>query len=298
MKKTVSFISVNYNGIAQTSDFIRSVQANVHSCPYEIIIVDNGSRNDEAAALKLQFPCIKTIRSAENLGFAGGNNLALEYAVGDYLFFINNDTEILEDHIDLLCKALEEHPDAGMVCPKICFFSDKSIIQYAGYTPMKGFRMKNEMLGYGKKDDGSFDRAGFTAFPHGAAMLIRREAITQVGPMPEMYFLYYEELDWALMFSRKGWKIYFEPSCTIYHKDSLTTRRHGPVFTYYMTRSRLIFAQRNLEGFQRVLSILFTRYVASFKHLIVNLMHGRLDSASAILRANRDFIRMKMEDKI
>ena len=298
MKKTVSFISVNYNGIAQTSDFIRSVQANVHSCPYEIIIVDNGSRNDEAAALKLQFPCIKTIRSAENLGFAGGNNLALEYAVGDYLFFINNDTEILEDHIDLLCKALEEHPDAGMVCPKICFFSDKSIIQYAGYTPMKGFRMKNEMLGYGKKDDGSFDRAVFTAFPHGAAMLIRREAITQVGPMPEMYFLYYEELDWALMFSRKGWKIYFEPSCTIYHKDSLTTRRHSPVFTYYMTRSRLIFAQRNLEGFQRVLSILFTRYVASFKHLIVNLMQGRLDSASAILRANRDFIRMKMEDKI
>ena len=298
MKKRVSFISVNYNGIAQTSDFIKSVQANVHSCPYEIIIVDNGSRNDEAAALKLQFPCIKTIRSAENLGFAGGNNLALEYAVGDYLFFINNDTEILEDHIDLLCKALEEHPDAGMVCPKICFFSDKSIIQYAGYTPMKGFRMKNEMLGYGEKDDGSFDRAGFTAFPHGAAMLIRREAITQVGPMPEMYFLYYEELDWALMFSRKGWKIYFEPSCTIYHKDSLTTRRHGPVFTYYMTRSRLIFAQRNLEGFQRVLSILFTRYVASFKHLIVNLMHGRLDSASAILRANRDFIRMKMEDKI
>ena len=281
MKKTVSFISVNYNGIAQTSDFIRSVQANVHSCPYEIIIVDNGSRNDEAAALKLQFPCIKTIRSAENLGFAGGN-----------------DIEILEDHIDLLCKALEEHPDAGMVCPKICFFSDKSIIQYAGYTPMKGFRMKNEMLGYGKKDDGSFDRAGFTAFPHGAAMLIRREAITQVGPMPEVYFLYYEELDWALMFSRKGWIIYFEPSCTIYHKDSLTTRRHGPVFTYYMTRSRLIFAQRNLEGFQRVLSILFTRYVASFKHLIVNLMQGRLDSASAIVRAHRDFIRMKMEDNI
>ena len=88
MKKRVSFISVNYNGIAQTSDFIRSVQANVHSCPYEIIIVDNGSRNDEAAALKLLFPSIKTIRSAENLGFAGGNNLALEYAVGDYLFFI------------------------------------------------------------------------------------------------------------------------------------------------------------------------------------------------------------------
>lgn len=298
MKKRVSFISVNYNGIAQTSDFIRSVQANVHSCPYEIIIVDNGSRNDEAAALKLQFPCIKTIRSAENLGFAGGNNLALEYAVGDYLFFINNDTEILEDHIDLLCKALEEHPDAGMVCPKICFFSDKSIIQYAGYTPMKGFRMKNEMLGYGKKDDGSFDRAGFTAFPHGAAMLIRREAITQVGPMPEVYFLYYEELDWAMMFLRKGWKIYFEPSCTIYHKDSMTTKRFGPVFTYYMTRSRLIYAWRNLSGAERWMSIMFTRYVASAKSFIINLLHGRFDSAKAVVKANADYIKMKKQGKI
>lgn len=298
MNKSISFISVNYNGLAQTCDFIKSVQANVHSCAYEIIIVDNGSVNDEAAALKLRFPDIKTIRSEVNLGFAGGNNLALDAAVGDYLFFINNDTEILEDHLDLLCKALEEHPEAGMVCPKICFFSDKSIIQYAGYTPMKGFRMKNEMLGYGKKDDGTFDKAGFTAFPHGAAMLVRREALRDAGPMPQMYFLYYEELDWALMFSRKGWKVYFEPSCTIYHKDSLTTRRHGPVFTYYMTRSRLIFARRNLEGSQRKLSILFTRYIASAKCFIVNLLHGRLDSAAAVLRANRDFIRMNKEGKI
>lgn len=298
MNNSVSFISVNYNGLEQTSDMIRSIIRNVQSCQWEIIIVDNGSRENEAELLKKEFPQIKAVRSEVNLGFAGGNNLALEHASGDFLFFINNDTEILEDNVDKLCKALEDNPEAGIVCPKICFFSDKSIIQYAGYTPMEGFRMKNGMVGYGQKDDGSFDKGGFTAFPHGAAMMVRREALEQTGPMPEIYFLYYEELDWALMFARKGWKVYFEPSCTIYHKDSMTTRRFGPVFTYYMTRSRLIFAERNLEGAQRRKSILFTRYVASFKNFVVNILHGRFDSASAVLRANRDFIKMKREGKI
>ena len=146
MDKMISIISVNYNGLKQTSEMIRSIMQNVHSCPFEIIIVDNGSRNDEARQLKENFPQIKAIRSEENLGFAGGNNLALAHADGDWLFFINNDTEILQDNVDNLCKALEDNPQAGIVCPKICFFSDKSIIQYAGYTPMKGFRMKNGMV--------------------------------------------------------------------------------------------------------------------------------------------------------
>ncbi|MGN1211494.1 MAG: glycosyltransferase family 2 protein [Candidatus Cryptobacteroides sp.] len=294
----VSFITVNYNGLQQTEEMIRSVMANVHSCPWEMIVVDNGSRENEAKILQKEFPMIKAVRSEVNLGFAGGNNIALEHACGDFLFFINNDTEILDDSLQKLCKALEENPEAGIVCPKICFWSDRKIIQYAGYTPMRGFRMKNGMVGYGEKDDGRFDKAGFTAFPHGAAMMVRRKALEDVGPMPEIYFLYYEELDWGLMFSRKGWKTFYEPSCTIYHKDSMTTRRHGPVFTYYMTRSRLIFASRNLEGCQRRMSILFTRYVASPKSMIVNILHGRFDSAKAVVKANWDFIRMKREGKV
>ncbi|MGN1210493.1 MAG: glycosyltransferase family 2 protein [Candidatus Cryptobacteroides sp.] len=298
MNKLVSFISVDFNGYAQTADMIRSIMLNVRSCRWEIIIVDNGSREDETRMIKKEFPQVITVRSNENLGFAGGNNLALEHAHGDYLFFINNDTEILQDNVHKLCKALEENPQAGMVCPKICFFSDKSVIQYAGYTPMRGIRMRNDMIGYGRKDDGSFDKPGFTAFPHGAAMMVRREALEDVGPMPEMYFLYYEELDWAMMFQRKGWKIYFEPSCTIYHKDSMTTKRHGPVFTYYMTRSRLIFAYRNLGGIQKWMSIMFTRYVASAKCLITNILHGRSESARAVFRANRDFRKMKREGRI
>ena len=199
----VSFISVNYNGLELTRKMIQSIIANVKSCDFEIVIVDNGSASNEAEVLQKEFPQVISIRSEQNLGFAGGNNLALKEATGDLLFFINNDTEILEDNIDKLCKVMEDEPAVGIVSPKVCFYSDKSVIQYAGYTPMRGFRMKNEMVGYGKKDDGTFDRPGLTAFPHGAAMMVRRKALEEVGPMPELYFLYYEELDWAMMFLHK-----------------------------------------------------------------------------------------------
>lgn len=294
----VSIISVNYNGLELSSRMIESLMENIHSVPYEIIVVDNGSKEDEASILQQRFPQIKAIRSEKNLGFAGGNNLALPYAQGDYLFFLNNDTEILSDNLDSLCRVFDEHPDVGLVCPKICFFFDKSIIQYAGYTPMRGFRMKNEMIGYGCKDDVSFDQEGYTAFAHGAAMMASRKALEEVGPMPEVYFLYYEELDWCKRFERKGWRIYYQPRCTIYHKDSMTTRRHGPVFTYYMTRSRLIFASRNISGAQRTFSILFTRYIASFKSILLNLIHGRSDSAKAVIKANRDFRQLKKEGRL
>lgn len=294
----VSFISVNYNGLELTKKMISSIITNVRSCDFEIIVVDNGSATNEAEVLQKEFPQIISIRSEQNLGFAGGNNLALDKANGDLLFFINNDTEILEDNIVKLCKVMEKEPAVGIVSPKICFYSDKSVIQYAGYTPMHGFRMKNEMTGYGKRDDGSFDKPGLTAFPHGAAMMVRREALEEVGPMPELYFLYYEELDWAMMFLQKGWLIYFEPACTIYHKDSMTTKRHGPVFTYYMTRSRLIFASRNLKGSQRRKAILFTRYISSSKSWVINMLHGRFKSAGAVIRANADFIRMKRRGEV
>lgn len=298
MDKLVTFISVNYNGLDTTREMILSVLDKIHSCKWEMVVVDNGSEKDEASLLRVEFPQIKFIRSEENLGFAGGNNLALPHANGDFLFFINNDTEFLDDNVDKLCQALDTHPEAGMVCPKIRFYFDKDVIQYAGYTPMHGFRMRNDMIGWGQKDDGSFDKPGFTSFPNGAAMMVRRKALEDAGPVPEMYFLYYEELDWANTFARKNWKIYFEPACVIYHKDSMTTRRHGPVFSYYMTRSRLIYAWRNLSGRERVLSILFTRFVATPKAFLLNLLHGRFDSAKSVIKANADFIRMIKEGKI
>ncbi len=288
----VSFITVDFNGFEATCALLRSLQEHISSCKWEVIVVDNASKTDEAARIKELFPWAVTIRSERNLGFAGGNNLGIREAKGDFLFFVNNDTEFFSDGVDSLCKVFEQYPDCGMVCPKVKFFNDKRLIQYAGYTPMKQVRMRNDMVGYGQVDDGSFDTPAATSFPHGAAMMVSRKALDDVGLMPECYFLYYEELDWGSHFIENGWAIRYEPACTIYHKDSLTTGADSPLKTFYMYRGRQIFAYRNFKGLSRIGSIAFTRLFAVPKKAITGLLHGKPDIAKAAFRANRDFIRM------
>ncbi len=288
----VSFITVDFNGFEATCALLRSLQEHISSCKWEVIVVDNASKTDEAARIKELFPWAVTIRSESNLGFAGGNNLGIREAKGDFLFFVNNDTEFFSDGVDNLCKVFEHHPDCGMVCPKVKFFNDRRLIQYAGYTPMKQVRMRNDMVGYGQVDNGSFDTPAVTSFPHGAAMMVSRKALDSVGLMPECYFLYYEELDWGSHFIENGWTIRYEPTCTIYHKDSLTTGADSPLKTFYMYRGRQIFAYRNFKGLNRIGSIVFTRLFAVPKKAITGLLHGKPAIAKAAFKANLDFIRM------
>ena len=289
----VSFITVDYNGLEVTCALLESLKKHVCNSSWEAIVVDNGSKENEAAAIAQRYPWAKTIRSEKNLGFAGGNNLGIKEAQGDCLFFVNNDTEIFEDKLESLTNVFAEHPQTGMVCPKICFFDSPGTIQYAGYTPMRGIRMKNEMIGYGKTDDGNFDTPSSTAFPHGAAMMVSRSALEKVGPMPECYFLYYEELDWGEMFRRAGFEIRYQPTMTVFHKDSVTTGRRSPLSDYYMLRGRQIFAERNLKGLQRAGALLFTRWVAVPKRAAAALLSGRKANFKALFKANRDFKKMK-----
>ena len=291
-KPLISLITVNYNGLDLTCALLESLKANV-SEDIETIVVDNGSKNDEAEEIRKRYPEVNAIRSERNLGFAGGNNLGAEAATGDYLFFINNDTEILDNNILALTDAFTRNPEAGIVCPKIRFWDGERRIQFAGYTPMKGIAMKNDLVGFNCIDDGTFDKAAESPFAHGAAMMVSRKAFEDVGPMPECYFLYFEELDWSNMFTRKGWKILYEPSFTVFHKESATTGRESPLRSYYMQRNRQLFARRNYSGAMRLMVILYARYLSGGKRILKALKDGRTDLVKAIIKGNIDFLKIK-----
>ena len=196
MKPDISVITVNYNGLELTAAMIASLRQYV-STPIETIVVDNGSLRDEAHLLAERFPVIVAIRSERNLGFAGGNNLGLRAARGRYLLLLNNDTEVGDDSLHYLCYALENHPRWGAVSPKIRFADPPRPIQFAGYTPLSKITLRNGLVGFNREDDGSYDTPHETPYAHGAAMMVRRETIEQAGEMPELYFLYYEEIDWS-----------------------------------------------------------------------------------------------------
>lgn len=282
----LSIITVNYNGLNDTCALIDSITFNEDM---EVIVVDNGSKENEAGILQEQYPNIKVIRSDKNLGFAGGNNLGIKAAKGKYLFLINNDTFFEKFNPETLIKRLDFSPKIGMVCPKIRFAWDNSPIQYVGYTPLSPITIRNKAIGFGEEDKGQYDTPYQTPYAHGAAMMLKREIIDKVGLMPECYFLYYEELDWSMMITRAGYEIWYDPACTIYHKESQSTGQNSPLRTYYITRNRLMLVKRNFTGLKKYLAYGYIQMIVATRDIIKYLIKGRMDLLKATTQGLRDF---------
>ena len=239
MEPLVSIITINYNESDVTLDLLHSIRKLSYS-NYEVIVVDNASPNDNPDRIKENFPEVNLIKSQENLGFAGGNNLGVKQAKGEYLLFINNDTIVPTDFIQPLVETLQNDDKIGMVSPKIKFHWDPTLIQYAGYTPMNKWTIRNNSIGYHQKDNGDFDEPKETQSIHGAAMMVPKSVVEEVGMMTEIYFLYYEEHDWAEMVKRAGFKIFYQPKSYILHKESISTGKFSPLKTYYISRNRIL----------------------------------------------------------
>ena len=259
----------------------------------EVIVVDNASKQDEASIIQKQFPQVKVIRSEKNVGFAGGNNLGIKKSKGKYLFLINNDTIFKEFNVDSLINRLESSPNIGIVCPKIRFTWGTKPIQYTGYTPLSKITVRNQAIGYCEEDKGQYDAPHPTPYAHGAAMLTKREAIEKVGLMPEDYFLYYEEIDWSMMFTRAGYKIWYDPDCTIYHKESQSTGQNSPLRTYYITRNRLLLVKRNWHGIYKHLAYCYLTVIVASRDLLKYTIKGKTDLFKAVILGLYDFAMAK-----
>ena len=282
----LSIITVNYNGLNDTCALIDSIPFNEDM---EVIVVDNGSKDNEASILQTRYSHIKAFRSDQNLGFAGGNNLGIKAAKGKYLYLINNDTVFKGFNPQVLIKRLESSQIIGMVCPKIRFAWGNHPIQFAGYTPLSPITVRNRALGFGEEDNGQHDTPHQTPYAHGAAMMLKREVIDKVGLMPECYFLYYEELDWSMMITRAGYDIWYEPASTIYHKESQTTGQNSPLRTYYITRNRLLLVKRNFDGIRKFLAYAYLQVVVATRDIFKYLVKGRKDLLKATLKGLQDF---------
>lgn len=299
MNIELSIITVNYNGLKDTCALIDTIPFDEYSL--EVIVVDNASKEDEASVIAERYPQVKVIRSEKNLGFAGGNNLGIKAAQGKYLFFINNDTVLFRGEkqevrdkkiLQPLIDRLESSDTIGMVCPKIRFAWDDSPIQFAGYTPLTTITMRNRSIGFGEKDKGQYDTPHSTPYAHGAAMMVKREAIERAGMMPEDYFLYYEELDWSMMIRRAGYDIWYEPACTIFHKESQTTGQNSPLRTYYITRNRLLFAQRNQQAMAKYITYLYLISIVAIRDILKYAFQRRWDLVRATIRGVVSLIKL------
>ncbi len=250
-----------------------------------MILIDNGSLSTPLNLVTEHFPETIYIRSEKNLGFAGGNNLGIAKASGDYLFFVNNDTEFTESLVDSLVTVLDSNPAIGIVSPKIMFFAKKDIIQYAGFTSMNFNTGRNRCIGQFECDKGQYDSSPHpTAYAHGAAMMVKREAIEKAGPMPENFFLYYEEMDWCESIRKCGYQIWIDPMALIYHKESISVGQNSLLKEYYMTRNRILFIRRNASAWQRTAFYIYFSLIVAPKNILKHLISGRPDMLKAFFK--------------
>lgn len=288
----LSIITVNYNGINDTLMMIESVLSNLTQ-EVEIIVVDNGSLNDESALLKEKYPFVKAIRSSRNLGFAGGNNLGYKHSIGKYILFLNNDTILKDDSLRFLIETLKSNPRVAGVSPKILYNDELGRIQYAGYTELSSITIRNKTIGNNEKDFGRYDKTVPTAYLHGAAMLLKREVIEEVGMMPECYFLYYEEMDWSAQMKKAGYELMYEPRSVVYHNESSSTGKGSPLKIYYMTRNRLLYAWRNSHGLKRIISLIYLALIATNKDIVKFAVGLKFDLVKATFMGSIDFFRLQ-----
>ncbi|MEM6802402.1 MAG: glycosyltransferase family 2 protein [Bacteroidota bacterium] len=284
MKAKVSIISVNYKQYAASHEFLTACRELSYP-ELEVILVDNESEEEKLVSLEKDFPEVIFLASSQNLGFAGGNNLGITKAKGDYFLFLNNDTLPRANLVENLLEGFGYQHDIGAVSPKILYLDPPGVIQFAGYTPINPFTGRNKTLGQGEKDQGQYDQAHIIPYAHGAAMMLRKEVIEKVGKMPEEFFLYYEELDWSVQIRNAGYHICFFPKASIYHHASLSTGQNSPLKTYYYYRNRILFMRRNSPTGARLIFLSYFFLILSPVKYLLFLLRGKTAHRKALLNA-------------
>jgi GT2 family glycosyltransferase len=145
--------------------------------------------------------------------------------------------------------------------------------------------MRSYGYGWGAKDKGQFDADSLTSFVHGAAMMLPVEVIRKVGMMAEIYFLYYEELDWGARIRAAGYELWYVHNSTVMHKESMSTGKLSPFKTYYMNRARLLYLRRNVNGLPFIIASVYQILVAIPKNAVSFLIKKQKSHFNAYMKA-------------
>lgn len=283
-KPLVSIMSVNFNQTQLTIELIESLKKVTYP-NIEIVIVDNGSERDNPDPIGEKFPEIKFLKTGKNLGFAGGNNFGLKFCTGEYIFFVNNDVLVEPGFLEPLVEHFKTHPKCGMASPRIVYHQPEGLLQYAGTTPINPYTVRNKGIGYREPDTGQYRDVRPTAYIHGAAMMVPRKVIDEVGMMYEDYFLYYEEVDWNERIRKAGYEIWYVGTSQIIHRESVSVGGMSPLKVYYLNRNRLLFARRNFTGSKLLSAWVFYTLVSLPVNSLRFIVKGEFTLLKALWKA-------------
>lgn len=284
MSAKVTIVLVNYNGFEDTKDCLCSLQ-NLNYSDWDVVVVDNCS-SEIPSPETLEY--IKTnatlIRLEENLGFSGGNNVGIRYAIeakADYILLLNNDTTVESDFLRILVDAAEKNTDVGIVSGKIKFYSRPQYIWFGGGY----FDFSDGTIGHERYNELDIEQGNIVrdiTFATGCLMLIPVDVIRMVGFMEEKYFLYSEDTDYCCRVLRNNLRILFCEKAVIYHKVSASTGKNSNLSSYYTVRNKLYIIRSYVDNKTKA----YTKMLLS----IVKDVLKKRKNIKPVLKAVVDFI--------
>jgi len=274
----VGAVVLNWNRPEDTCLCVESLKASDYPL-LRIVVVDNGSDVVQYERLRQALTGVEIIRSENNLGFGRGNNLGIWYLLEQgaaYVLLVNNDALVDPQMVGILVNAMESDPSIGAAGPIIYYMSEPEKVWFAGYR----FRDKLYVLRRGLHLKPPIKPVEYVDFISGCGMLLRREALEQVGGFSPEYFMYYEDLDLCVRIRKAGWKIACVTIAKMWHAVSASLGGiESPVKQYYQVRSSLIFYRRHTRGFVFIVNIclrLLHAGYSSIRYLLTKGLNGSL----------------------
>ncbi len=292
----VSVIIVSWNARHLLERCLPSVVATCYP-NLEIILADNGSTDGSSEWVAATFPQVHIVRHPENWAFCRGNNEAIPHARGQYIVLLNNDVEVPSDWLWPLVQRMESDPAIGAVQPKLRQYYQRTHFEYAGaaggFLDRFGYPFtRGRLFDTVEPDEGQYDDPGPIFWATGAAIMLRRKALDQVGLLDEHFVLHMEEIDLCWRLQRAGYRIELVPESVVYHLGGSSLPPHDPRKTYYNFRNSLLLLYKNLppSEWRRIFP---ARFLLDVLALLRFAVLGRWKDAVAIVQAYRDAHRMR-----
>ena len=297
--KPVAVIILNWNGEKLLREFLPSVVANTDTSIADVIVADNGSTDGSRELLRKDFPQVKLLEFDENLGFAGGYNRALRETGYRYTLLLNSDVETPAGWLTPLHNFMEAHPDAAACQPKILSYKQKEKFEYAGaaggFIDRNGYPYcRGRIFDTVEDDNGQYDIPVEVFWATGAALMVRTDLYEKAGGLDERFFAHMEEIDLCWRLLLMGHTLWCVPASHVYHLGGGSLPAANPRKTYLNFRNNLLLLHKNLPAADLRGALLRRRLLdtVAWAKFILTL---DLPNASAILRAHRDFRRMRRE---
>lgn len=283
----IYIIILNWNGYKDTIACIESIERITYK-NYIILIVDNGSTDESVKVFKTRFPNVKLMENQINLGFAGGCNVGINYALknnANYVLLLNNDTIVQCNFLSELVDISESDTQIGILSPLIYYANEPDVIWSSGaninYKSSYPFIDRRRLL----KDKGQLKRNINVDTVTGCCMLIKKAVFASIGLLDPIYFLYTEDRDFCARVKKKGYSIYVIPNSKVWHKVSSSSGGEGnPLAVYYSTRNLILYSKLYFSLRERlVFNYYFLR--GNMYQFILNIKKRNYKKARAILIA-------------